>query len=646
VTKGKKKPAPAARIEAGKTSPGGVRAPSASPAKGASSAPTEARARASSRALRRPFAASEPPATKASSPGTTSSPGTASSPGTTSAAKSSAGVVAASKSESGTLQAPKSTASVEKSRASKPDVSAAAKAPAAKAPAAKAPAAKAPAAKAPTKAPAAKAPAKAPAAKAPKAPAPKTAQSDRGRIAARAPHTVLTPSEGRPPGSPDDPGSPSAAVRKVEVSRGAGRLEAVAEAVPHEEARDDASEPDFAFGDEGGFLPSDFVARDEQPRAQKVAIDFAPEPADEVAHPYSLPPQRSPAAPQRSPRHTEPEDEEPMREAAAERSMEETIELLHRAARAEGDPDARQRAAQAFAEIAERLGGVDAHAATASRLRSSSASSETAGQSQEVDDFGLDRAYEERMQPLVDALYDRWFRVLVRGVANVPNEGRALVVANHGGVLPWDGLMLKTAIARELSGTHLPNHPPRELRWLVEDSLFHAPFLGAIANRLGAIRACPENAERLLRDERLVAVFPEGDKGIAKPFSRRYELQRFGRGGYVKLALRMRAPIVPTAIVGAEEAHPMLFSTNRIAKLFGLKYLPFTATFPWLGPLGLLPLPSRWVILFGEPIDLSHEPASAAEDEVLVSRINDEVRGAVSDLLRKALSLRPQPYFG
>jgi 1-acyl-sn-glycerol-3-phosphate acyltransferase len=242
----------------------------------------------------------------------------------------------------------------------------------------------------------------------------------------------------------------------------------------------------------------------------------------------------------------------------------------------------------------------------------------------------------------VDLLYDRWFRVLVWGAHHVPEAGPALVVANHAGVLLWDGLMLKTAVARELAD----RAKGRQLRWLVEDTLFHAPFIGAIANRLGAIRACPENGERLLGEGKLVAVFPEGEKGIAKPFARRYELQRFGRGGYVKLALRMKAPIVPTAIVGAEEAHPMLFSTTRVAKLFGLSYLPVTATFPWLGPLGLMPLPSRWVILFGEPIDLSHEPAGAENDEVLVSRLNDEVRGAVADLLRKALSLRPQPYLG
>jgi 1-acyl-sn-glycerol-3-phosphate acyltransferase len=408
--------------------------------------------------------------------------------------------------------------------------------------------------------------------------------------------------------------------RERVASRSPLRTPASGVAIPPLEAfrepeREEPSEPEIAYGDgdEGmlGAIP-DFVSVQERARSSEIMIDFAPEPASEVASFTERPPP-------------------PPR---AERSIEETIEDLHRAAHAEGDPGARQRAAQAFADIAERLGGPDAHARTTGRLRTGDVDVH------DVDDFGLDRAYEARMRGLVDGLYDRWFRVMVRGAENVPHRGPALVVANHGGVLPWDGLMLRTAIARELA----PQAPGRELRWLVEDSLFHAPFIGATANRLGAIRACPENAERLLGDGNLIAVFPEGDKGISKPFARRYELQRFGRGGYVKLALRMRSPIVPTAIIGAEEAHPMMFSTQRIAKLFGLNYLPFTATFPWLGPLGLLPLPSRWVILFGEPIDVSSEPASAAEDEVLVSRINDEVRESVQGLLRKALSLRPQPY--
>ena len=419
---------------------------------------------------------------------------------------------------------------------------------------------------------------------------PKPATKPRERIAARSP--LRTPAAGMPIPPPQDPVAPMDA----ETSE-----------------REEPSEPELEYGDGDGMFGAipDFVSVQERPRSPEIMVDFAPEPASEVASFTDRPP--------------------PPR---AERSIEETIEDLHRAAHAEGDPGARQRAAQAFADIAERLGGADAHARPTGRLRTGDV------EVHDVDDFGLDRAYEARMRGWVDGLYDRWFQVLVRGAENVPPKGPALVVANHGGVLPWDGLMLRTAIARELA----PRAPGRELRWLVEDSLFHAPFIGATANRLGAIRACPENAERLLGDGNLIAVFPEGDKGISKPFARRYELQRFGRGGYVKLALRMRSPIVPTAIIGAEEAHPMMFSTQRIAKLFGLSYLPFTATFPWLGPLGLLPLPSRWVVLFGEPIDVSSEPASAAEDEVLVSRINDEVRESVQGLLRKALSLRPQPY--
>lgn len=429
----------------------------------------------------------------------------------------------------------------------------------------------------------------------PAPPGPKPAPKPRERVAARSP--LRTPAAGVP------------------IPQGRDRVLEADPLPPTEPEREEASEPEIAYGDGDALLGAipDFVGAEERPGSFEILVDFAPEPATEVAALTDRPPPP----------------------ARAERSIEETIEDLHRAAHAQGDPGARQRAAQAFADIAEQLGGtVDASARASGRLRTGDV------EVHDVDDFGLDRAYEARMRGWLDGLYNRWFRVLVRGAEHVPSAGPALVVANHGGVLPWDGLMLRTAIARELA----PRAPGRELRWLVEDSLFHAPFIGATANRLGAIRACPENAERLLGDGHLIAVFPEGDKGISKPFARRYELQRFGRGGYVRLALRMRSPIVPTAIIGAEEAHPMMFSTQRIAKLFGMSYLPFTATFPWLGPLGLLPLPSRWVILFGEPIDVSSEPASAAEDEVLVSRINDEVREAVQGLLRKALSLRPQPY--
>jgi 1-acyl-sn-glycerol-3-phosphate acyltransferase len=257
--------------------------------------------------------------------------------------------------------------------------------------------------------------------------------------------------------------------------------------------------------------------------------------------------------------------------------------------------------------------------------------------SEEVDDFGLDRSYEQRARPVLEALYRRWFRAQARGLTNVPSEGRALLVGNHAGALPWDGLMLQTAIRLE--------HPAqREVRWLAEDFVAHSPFLGAITNRLGAVRACPENAERLLADEKLVAVFPEGEKGLGKPWASRYEIQRFGRGGFVKLALRTRTPIVPVAIVGSEETHPTLFRTDRLGRLFGVPFLPITPTFPFLGPLGLVPLPSRWVVRFGKAIDLRDEPERTQHDPVRVQHLTEEVRSAVQALVKRALEDRPSAF--
>jgi 1-acyl-sn-glycerol-3-phosphate acyltransferase len=307
-----------------------------------------------------------------------------------------------------------------------------------------------------------------------------------------------------------------------------------------------------------------------------------------------------------------------------------------------------RRAAEAFAQVAAHLGGMaetsgPEGAASARELLQPGYYVRQWGRmglrnrSEEVDDFGLDRAYEARYRPLFERLYRSWFRTVSSGLEHVPAEGRCLIVANHGGALPWDGLMLRTAMRLE--------HPAkRELRWLAEDFVSHAPFLGAFVQRVGAVRACPENAERLLSQEKLVAVFPEGEKGVAKPFRERYELQRFGRGGYIKLALRMRTPIVPTAVVGSEEAHPLLFRTAALARLAGLPFVPVTPTFPWLGPLGLVPLPSRWVILCGEPIHLDEEGDADPDDPIAVTRLNDRVRAAVQTLVRRALDLRVRPY--
>jgi len=258
--------------------------------------------------------------------------------------------------------------------------------------------------------------------------------------------------------------------------------------------------------------------------------------------------------------------------------------------------------------------------------------------SEEVDDFGYDPTYEARVRPLFDFLYTRYFRVECRGVENVPASGRCMLVANHSGTIPFDGPMLKTAVKRE-------HAQKRDVRWLAEDFVFHFPFLGSFETRIGAVRACQENAERLLRHETLVAVFPEGTKGIGKLFRERYQLQRFGRGGFVRLALRTQTPIVPVAIVGAEETNPMLMRLESIAKPLGIPYVPVTPTFPLLGPLGLLPAPTKWKILFGEPIPMTASPESET-DELLVARVAERVRGEIQRMLDSAVKGRKSVLFG
>ena len=259
--------------------------------------------------------------------------------------------------------------------------------------------------------------------------------------------------------------------------------------------------------------------------------------------------------------------------------------------------------------------------------------------SEEFDDFGLDPGFEQRVLPAVEFLYKTYFRTSVEGIDNVPAEGRCIVVANHSGALPLDGPMLRAALRIE--------HPrKRDLRWLAEDFVYYLPFAGVFMNRVGAVRACPENAERLLEKESLVAVFPEGVHGIKKLFRERYHLQRFGRGGYIRLCLRMRAPIVPCAIIGAEESSPLLYRLEGLTELLGLPYFPITPTFPLLGLAGLLPAPTKWKMRFGEPIHLDSYGPEAADDHVLVGRLSERVRSSIQAMLDSGLRERRSVWFG
>jgi 1-acyl-sn-glycerol-3-phosphate acyltransferase len=257
---------------------------------------------------------------------------------------------------------------------------------------------------------------------------------------------------------------------------------------------------------------------------------------------------------------------------------------------------------------------------------------------EEVDEFGLDRSFDAKLRPVLDFLYRRYFRIQTEGIENVPSEGRAVVVGNHSGSIPIDGLMLRAALRLDHSAN-------RDLRWLAEDFLFYLPFAGVFMNRAGAVRACQENAERLLAKDNLIGVFPEGVQGIRKLFRDRYRLQRFGRGGYIRLCLRTRAPLIPCAIIGGEEASPLLYRFDTLADLLRIPYLPVTPTFPALGALGLVPAPTKWRIKFGEPIKFDNYGPEAADDDLLVGRLSERVRTTIQSMLESGLQKRRSVWF-
>ncbi len=274
-------------------------------------------------------------------------------------------------------------------------------------------------------------------------------------------------------------------------------------------------------------------------------------------------------------------------------------------------PEALERAAMTLSRTGRRMAERAAH-----RLR---------GENPE-DEWGFDEEFCELVYPFFEHMYERWWRVQAIGVANVPAHGRALLVANHAGVLPWDATMMSVAI--------LKHHPlPRYPRFMVLDWAFRLPWVSSFMRRFGGVVASPFNAMRLLEQEHLVMAFPEGAKGAGKPFSERYRLQRFGRGGFVEIALRTGSPIVPVAVVGSEEIYPKIGDSRLLARLIGSPYFPITPTFPALGPLGMVPLPSKWRIEFCEPIEVAAYGPEGAENRTLVFELSERVRDTIQDKL-------------
>lgn len=249
----------------------------------------------------------------------------------------------------------------------------------------------------------------------------------------------------------------------------------------------------------------------------------------------------------------------------------------------------------------------------------------------EVDEFGMDEAVVARARGVLDFLFDRYWRVDLAGIGQLPAQGPVLLVANRSGLLPYDGLMLAHCVERFRGELGRP-------RFTVADWLITLPFAQPYLARLGGVRACRENVDRLLRTRHSVVVFPEGVKGAAKVFRERYRLQRFGRGGVIRVAIESGVPLVPVGIVGPEEAHPILFKWIPPGR--PLPFVPVTPTFPWLGPLGALPLPTKWVIRVGSPVDLSDLGRDAARDELLMSRLTEDLRAEIQALVNLGLSER------
>jgi 1-acyl-sn-glycerol-3-phosphate acyltransferase len=251
-----------------------------------------------------------------------------------------------------------------------------------------------------------------------------------------------------------------------------------------------------------------------------------------------------------------------------------------------------------------------------------------------TDPFGLDPDVRELVTPAFRFLHDRYWRVEVSGAHHVPAEGPVLLVANHSGALPFDGAMIITTLDLVRR---------RVVRFLYDRFVEAVSPLDAFYRKVGGVTASRENAQVLLRMGEAVLLFPEGISGVAKPFSERYRLRPFSPG-FARLAMQFDVPVVPAAVVGAEEIYPLVGRAEGLGKAFGVPYLPITPFFPLLGLLGALPLPTKWFIRFGPPVHLT---AGSAQGDYLQAR-NDAVviRRRLQGMVTRLKNRRRSVFFG
>lgn len=257
----------------------------------------------------------------------------------------------------------------------------------------------------------------------------------------------------------------------------------------------------------------------------------------------------------------------------------------------------------------------------------------------DVDHWGRSESMRELARRLYDPLYSRWFRAEWEGLENIPREGGALLVANHAGAIPSDAPVIMHGIEKELG---------RPVYGLADYFFVAIPVLGTLWSRLGGVPAHPDNAHRLLHDERqLVLVFPEGSKGPGKLYRERYKLRRFGRGGFVETAMRAGVPVVPIAVVGAEESMPILYKSRVLARILGVPYAPITANMLVFGPLGLLLyFPAKFRLRVLPPVHFDVPPGQERYSRSRIMEEADNIRELIQQELYRMLAQRRSLWWG
>jgi 1-acyl-sn-glycerol-3-phosphate acyltransferase len=257
----------------------------------------------------------------------------------------------------------------------------------------------------------------------------------------------------------------------------------------------------------------------------------------------------------------------------------------------------------------------------------------------DVDEWGRSARFRALARSLYEPVYSKWFRVRWEGLEKIPDEGGALLVANHAGGIPSDAPVIMHGIEKEMG---------RPVYGLADYFFRTIPVVGTLWARGGGVSARPANAYRLLREQgQLVLDFPEGTKGPSKSFTDRYQLRRFGRGGFVEIAMRAGVPIIPIAVTGSEEAMPVLFRLPAVAKVLGLPYFPVTANVLALGPLGVLvPFPAKFTLRVLDPVSFDVPPD---QERYSKSRVMDEaerIRSLIQESVYDMLRARRSVWFG